>query len=139
VDPRDDARLKLAAHRHPSTPSTGSLHFAQHHLRDVVGAFVVLMESAGFPGAQPIPPPGGRGQWPRGHQARHTMGWPVLVTADSPFDEWLDTAGTWWRLRFDDDGFLLDAHPLGSPIALANELTRYSDALEDLLRAYDLT
>ncbi len=137
MEPGDDARLRLAAQRHPATPSTGSLHFAQHQLRQVTKAFITLMTAGGNPGAQPLPPPGDREQWPRRHQARQVIGWDIL-SPDRPVDDWIDTAGTWWRLRYDNRGWLLDAHPLGSPIDAAQDLQRYTDALDDLLRAHRL-
>lgn len=138
MDPRDDARLRLAARRHPASPSAGSLHFAQYQLSEVTNAFVVLMAAAGNPGVAPIPPPAGRDQWPRRHQARSVLGWPVVVVADGPFDDWIDVSGAWWRLRYDPSGALLDAHPLGRPMTTARELTNYADALDDILRAHDL-
>jgi hypothetical protein len=137
VDPRDDALLRLAARRHPASTS-GSLHFAQHQLDDVVGAFITLMRAANFPGVQPIPPPAGRDQWPRRHQARHVVAWPVIVDAEATFDDWLATDGAWWRLRFDELGGLLDAFPVGSPITIARDLTRYANALDDILQAFGL-
>lgn len=119
-------------------PSPGSLHFSQHQLTEVARAFVTVMAAAGYPGAEPIPPPHGREQWSRRHQARNTAGWPVVVTVDGPYDDWIDTSGAWWRLRYDDFGGLLDAHPLGTPIDSAGHFTEYADALDIILRAYEL-
>lgn len=138
MDPVDDAHVSLAARRHPSVPSTGSLHYSQHQLTEVAKAFVTVMAAAGYPGAEPLPPPQGREQWSRRHQARNTAGWPVIVTVGSPHDDWIDTSGAWWRLRYDETGALLDAHPLGTPIDSAADLTEYADALDTILRAYEL-
>ncbi len=137
MDPSQDARLRLAARRHPSTPAVGSLHYAQHQLHEVTRSFLVLMKDAGFPGAQPLPPPAGRDQWPRRHQARHALGWPVQDNDDGSLVVWIDTNGSWWGLRYEASGALLDAHPLGSPIDAATQLRPFVDALEQILLAFD--
>jgi hypothetical protein len=133
MEPRHDARLRLAAQRHPAARVVGTLHLAQHHLAQVARAFVTLMDAAGDPGARPLPPPARRGRWPRGHQARNTAGWPVPVTVDDPFQCWIDTQARWWMIRFDARGSTVDAHTIGTPLRLATDLDRFRTGLEQVL------
>jgi hypothetical protein len=128
-----DARLHLAAQRHPASRAVGTLHYSQHRLDDVVRSFVVLMQRAGDPGAHALPAPVGRNRWPRGHQARGVSGWLVPVTVEAPFQLWIDRAGRWWMVRFDPSGAALDAHTIGTPLKRAAELDQYASALERVL------
>jgi len=135
MEPREDARLRLAALRHPAARVVGSLHGAQRQLGEAARAFVTLMAAAGDPGARHLPPPGGRSRWPRGHGARQARGWPVPVRVDDPFQCWIDTAAQWWMIRFDGRGSPLDAHTVGTPLRTADELPGYRDGLEHVLAA----
>lgn len=127
-----DARLHLAAQRHPASRAVGTLHYSQHRLDDVVRSFVALMSRAGDPGAHLLPAPVGRNRWPRGHQARGVSGWLVPVAVEDPFQLWIDRSGRWWMVRFDGDA-ALDAHTIGTPLKRAAELDQYASALERVL------
>jgi hypothetical protein len=139
MDADDDAVLRLAAQRHPASRGVGTLHLAQHRLAEAVRAFLRAMAEAEYPGVRPLPAPKGRNRWPRGHQARHTSGWPVPAEVDRPFQCWIDQAGRWWMLRFDVQGYPLDAHTVGTPLRLASDLPRFTGALEEILRACRVT
>jgi hypothetical protein len=135
MDRHDQARLRLATERHPASRVVGSLHLAEYHLGETVQGFLAVMEQAGDPGVQPLPRPGGRARWPRGHAARHASGWPVPVAVDDPFQCWLDTTGRWWLVRFDPSGTAADAHTVGSPLHTAVQLGEFRDALDQVLQA----
>jgi hypothetical protein len=135
MDAQEDAQLRLAAFRHPAARVVGSLHQAQLRLDEAARAFLTVMAAAGDPGAGPLPAPGGRTRWPRGHGARHVQAWLLPVPGDDGFQCWLDTTGQWWTVRFDGDGSALDAHPVGDPLRAAAELGAYRDAFEQLLVA----
>jgi hypothetical protein len=133
MEPHEDARLRLAALRHPAARVVGTLHLAQHRLTEATRAFVTVMAAAGHPGARPLPPPGGRHRWPRGHGARGAEGWLVPVAVEQSFRCWLDTAGQWWMIRYDDQARPLDAHTVGTPLRTAADLHGFRVAFEQLL------
>jgi hypothetical protein len=133
MEPQEDARLRLAAFRHPAARVVGTLHLAQHRLTEAARAFLTVMAAAGDPGARQLPPPGDRGRWPRGHHARRVLGWPLPVRVDERFQCWIDTAGRWWMLRLDDRGRPIDAHTVGTPLRTAGELADFHDGLEHIL------
>ena len=130
-----DARLHLAAQRHPASRAVGTLHYSQHRLDDVVRSFVVLMDRAGQPATRSLPAPVGRSKWPRGHQARGVSGWRVPVDVEDPFQLWIDSGGRWWMVRFEPGGSALDAHTIGTPLKRAADLDQYAFALERVLES----
>jgi len=135
MDAQEDAQLRLAAFRHPAARAAGSLHQAQRRLDEAAGAFRTVMAEAGDPGSEPLPPPGGRGRWPRGHGARRVRGWPVPVPVEEGLRCWLDTSARWWMVRVDAPGHTLDGHTVGSPLRTTGELVAYRDALDGILTA----
>jgi hypothetical protein len=135
MDAHEDAQLRLAAFRHPAARVVGTLHGAQHQLQEASRAFLRLMSAAGDPGSEPLPPPGGRSRWPRGHQARQAVGWPLPVSTEESFQCWIDTAGRWWMIRVDEHGEAIDAHTVGSPLRAPVELGGYREGFEQILAA----
>jgi hypothetical protein len=133
MDAQEDAELRLATFRHPAARVAGSLHQAQRRLDEAAAAFCTVMVSAGAPGSRPLPPPGERAHWPRGHQARKARGWLLPVPVETGLRCWIDTGAHWWLVRVDGDGRTRDAHTVGTPLRRADELPAYRDAFESIL------
>jgi hypothetical protein len=117
MEPHEDARLRLAALRHPAAGAGGSPVRAGQRLDETVAAFLTAMALAGHPGAAPLPGPAGAG----------AAGWAVATDpgrGDGPTC-WLDTAGRWWR-----------AGPDGAATATDHAAATVSD-LDGLRRALD--
>ena len=134
VNPERDDQRRLGALRHPASGPAGSVHYAQHQLAAAVKAFLMAMARAENPGAQPLPPPPGREQWPRHHRARRIEGWPTVTAEASGYQDWIGTDGQWWRLQYTATRALVDAFPIGSPVVVTADLRRYTDALDHLLQ-----
>jgi hypothetical protein len=135
MDPQRDARLRLAAFRHPAARLAGSRDQAQHRLDEAARAFLSLMAAAGDPHVGPLPPPPGQDRWPDDDPAGAVTGWPVPAPATGPGRYWLATSGRWWLVVADPDGHTVEARPVERPLDDARELPAWRDALHHVLAA----